>query len=674
MSKTAEQMRRHNAHPKARERRRLYMRSEKGKMANRKAQVTYRKTQPAKVAAQQKVRSAGSDAGHRCHCGKPATHKHHTSYGGGGKIQWLCHAHHVRAHHPKSNLGKGFEPQAKPGQTGKFVGEAPAKPVKPARFEGRVDKAACTSDGEPFSKPSNVVRTAADEAKWKRAKASAKKQGQSTNYRLIMHIFQQMKKSEGSMETLTKALDAQREEEFAKAVDAFSLPRLDRDVLLKGMGGDDWHTRFAYTPYEAQALKIEEDYQRGCAAVEKEAEERDKQRQAIRQKVAKLVDKEAPYYARWEKKSALRESYTRRKRALLLKLLEHQRKQAEARKSLAKAEKPGTLAKLVKSQQEGPMTDLSSIYDEIRGRDVDQELVKAKAKTGNEEGEPDPEKMDKKVSDYSKGEVPMVGDAAGTTNQGMAKTMNSTQHGETTGQLGSPSANGTAAGGGGASGGQEFNSEAKTGMPSTAGEYSTEQWSDDDEAVEQQLKEGGMKPLERTVPHGGADLGQNATMDAPGTIHKAEPPAPGLGMSQAYATQIGANDVHGVGIGVQAQPEPVEKSETPVRYWGNGLAIYSDGDDEAIAKAQDAQGYITPEPTLGIPNSPLTQGCVCINDLCKAQMPSFITVCPQCGIDRSGGGYPAPHGAVIMQKSVAASLRPQNGDVSLPNGIVLPKK
>lgn len=45
--------------------------------------------------------------------------------------------------------------------------------------------------------PVNIVKTKADEEHWARAKAAAAKQGQPKNYRLIMHIFQQMSKAEG---------------------------------------------------------------------------------------------------------------------------------------------------------------------------------------------------------------------------------------------------------------------------------------------------------------------------------------------------------------------------------------------------------------------------------------------------------------------------------------------
>lgn len=750
------------------------MRSEKGKAANRKAQENYRAKHSEKVKAQQKARSSGSGAGHHCQrCGKPAQHKHHVDYGS-GKFVWLCHEHHVKAHHPKSNLKKADklpggladkkkpsdfpaaalkqgikvelehtkdralareiamdhltedlkyydklklvekgpkliirkagDREAKPGQTGNYVGESPAKPAEGVGFAGRIDK------GEALSKPSNVVRNKRDEAKWNRAKAAAKKQGQEGNYRLIMHIYQQMKKSEEPMETFAKAMVAKKNESFEKAFATLVPKEFERGVLIKGMYSDDWHQRFYGSPYEAQALGIEKDYQAACHALEKEHVANRKKRDAARRKIDKLVDQEAPYFDFYGKKHDLREKYNVRKRELLLKLLEHQQKQAEARKSLAKSENPSTLAK---SHQEGPMSDhtLSSIYDEIRGMNVDQELAKAmKPNEEPETGEPDPENLDKgggvpggtmKAGDanggfpgngaggapelghdkkMNKGVPAMVGDAAGVANLGddMHKSMNSVQQGEVTGQLGVPSANGTVAGGGGASGGQEFNSESKTGMPQGAmSEFSTEQWSDDDAAVEQQLKEGGMKPLERVVPHGGADLGQNASMNAPGMLHKSEQNAggpQGLQMSQAYATQIGANDMRGVGVGVQASVEQVQKSETPVNYWSNGAVLYSDGEDQRIEKAMNDQGYITPEPTLGIPNSPLTQGHTCINELCKSQMPSFITVCPGCGVDQSGAGYPAPHGAVVMEKSVAVSLRPKGGDLSLPNGVFIPKE
>jgi len=44
--------------------------------------------------------------------------------------------------------------------------------------------------------PANVVKTASDEARWKRAKAAAAEQGKAKNYALVMHIYQQMDKAE----------------------------------------------------------------------------------------------------------------------------------------------------------------------------------------------------------------------------------------------------------------------------------------------------------------------------------------------------------------------------------------------------------------------------------------------------------------------------------------------
>lgn len=43
--------------------------------------------------------------------------------------------------------------------------------------------------------PANIVQSKRDETLWNRAKAQAKKQGQDKNYKLIMHIYQNMKKS-----------------------------------------------------------------------------------------------------------------------------------------------------------------------------------------------------------------------------------------------------------------------------------------------------------------------------------------------------------------------------------------------------------------------------------------------------------------------------------------------
>lgn len=105
-----------NARPHNRAARREYMKTPAGAAANRKAQENYRSSHPERVAAQHQARHAhgeSGDAGHKCAvCGKPATHKHHNEGYGSGKgdrIRWLCHTHHVKAHHPKSNLGESKE-------------------------------------------------------------------------------------------------------------------------------------------------------------------------------------------------------------------------------------------------------------------------------------------------------------------------------------------------------------------------------------------------------------------------------------------------------------------------------------------------------------------------------------------------------------------------------------
>lgn len=105
-SLSKEEIRKKNSTPEARAARRRYMASKKGAKANTKAQYTYRAAHPERYSAQQKARTDGAAGkGHKCaRCGKPAVHKHHTSYEGHDNYVWLCHAHHVKAHHPKSDI------------------------------------------------------------------------------------------------------------------------------------------------------------------------------------------------------------------------------------------------------------------------------------------------------------------------------------------------------------------------------------------------------------------------------------------------------------------------------------------------------------------------------------------------------------------------------------------
>lgn len=110
-AETAEERRKRNAHPDNRAARREYMSTPEGRAANRKAQENYREAHPERVAAQQKARTTHGESdgsNHKCaKCDARGTHKHHTDYSG-GPVQWLCHTHHVKAHHPKSDLGKSM--------------------------------------------------------------------------------------------------------------------------------------------------------------------------------------------------------------------------------------------------------------------------------------------------------------------------------------------------------------------------------------------------------------------------------------------------------------------------------------------------------------------------------------------------------------------------------------
>lgn len=98
-----------NAKSEHRAARREYMKTPEGHAVHRQAQADYRDKNPSKIAAHHAARAEHGDgpSGHRCaRCGKPAEHKHHPDYGDKTKVEWLCQEHHVKAHHPKSNLAE----------------------------------------------------------------------------------------------------------------------------------------------------------------------------------------------------------------------------------------------------------------------------------------------------------------------------------------------------------------------------------------------------------------------------------------------------------------------------------------------------------------------------------------------------------------------------------------
>jgi hypothetical protein len=281
--------------------------------------------------------------------------------------------------------------------------------------------------------------------------------------------------------------------------------------------------------------------------------------------------------------------------------------------------------------------DLNSLYNQIMQADVDTVLKSF-------EKEPD-ERDDDDAAD-----------------EDAEKSMTSVQTGEPTGPLGSPSANGTAGGGPGASGGQKFNGESKNGLPSVS-PGATEVWSDDDRDVGSQMAPG-KGALERTVPAGAGDLGQGATMEKT----ESDRDLARYSAAEERILRTGVADLRGVGVGIAPrEANVVEKASEDARVWAQGMVLYTDASDRAIEKAQGESGFVTPEPTLGMPNAPLTSAKSCT--LCKSHMPQFLSVCPCCGGEQhtAGGGFA---GTVIMEKAVAAAVRPAaQHDLSLPNGL-----
>lgn len=291
---------------------------------------------------------------------------------------------------------------------------------------------------------------------------------------------------------------------------------------------------------------------------------------------------------------------------------------------------------------------------------------------------------DRSSAQMGKGEtIPMVGGVGGgmmKTKDGeeanvsnMEKSYNSLQEGEiTSGDLGNSKNDPVNTGGG--SGGQEFSSDPKSGMPA-AESGSAQVWSDDDRDVGGQMSEH-KKPLEahcgKKGAGGGSDLAQ--TVNAHYGLSKAAS-ASAEALRTAEAAQVayqrrrydqsgGPDLVKGLGVAPRAETEEVEKSEA--RTWHQGQVLYTDGEDQFIEKAQNKRGEIVPEPTLGIPHSPLTsmKGCT----LCKSAMPQYLTTCPSCGVAEGVG----PHvgtGHVVLEKAVAESIRPnRQSDLYLPFG------
>ncbi len=337
------------------------------------------------------------------------------------------------------------------------------------------------------------------------------------------------------------------------------------------------------------------------------------------------------------------------------------------------------------------------IFDEILGRDVESSLKKGyfsillpadEAKVGDRTKDPDEELLDamqqevdmdlhvrdtrksEKADEKSKKGVPaMVGPEVPTMTRGnmkdsVSKAQNGLQEGEVSSgaELGQ---NDTLTDGpsGGTSG--RFSGESKSGMPNAAGENGADQFSDDDRKDAAQMSDH-KKPLEQSTDmQGSPDLDRSANQE----MSKAEFVRGEARHQAAWERQLKKSDQDVVyPTGIPAQPSE-SVPQTQVTYGRYGYAVYTDTTDQAIAKAQNDQGYIVPEPTLGIPDAPLTASKCC--GLCKSAMPEFLTTCPDCGAEE-GRAVQGGLGSVVMQKSVADSIRPRKQkDLYIPFGVVV---
>ncbi len=204
-----------NARPHNREARKNYMKTAAGKAANNKAQRNYRSRHPERYSAQQKARTDGA-GGHKCaRCGKPAVHKHHLSYDNHANYEWLCHTHHVKAHHPKSNLKKATEGSAKEGDMTQANFVLPLKKSDSPEIG--------TQTGAQYTVRLDVLN-------WV--------QGLTVN-------------GESAMQ---KSFSAEAQKGFD---------------FLKGMYGDDWYEQFYSSPYYAEAIRTCAEYKRKCRDLNK---------------------------------------------------------------------------------------------------------------------------------------------------------------------------------------------------------------------------------------------------------------------------------------------------------------------------------------------------------------------------------------------------------------------
>lgn len=248
---------------------------------------------------------------------------------------------------------------------------------------------------------------------------------------------------------------------------------------------------------------------------------------------------------------------------------------------------------------------------------------------------------------------------------------------------------------GSASGGQDFNSDAKNGMPSP--DAGTDQvWAEDDAEITSQLSSGqpSEKELASQMAGGAADLVSSVDQHYGNIPSGGEMPGIAKGY-RAFETAHTASDIDRYyaieqrrleaarDYDFQWAPERVEKAmpatppqalamNTPHQQWlgAGGTMVFSDFEDRYIEKSQNEQGFIQEEPTLSIPGSPMTRNMTC--GLCKSQHPRMFTTCPHCGHDHA---RPAQFGGtLLMEKSVADAIHPHaDDDLHFPGGVMFIK-
>jgi hypothetical protein len=713
---SAADRRERNAKPEHRAARREYMKTPEGRAANRKAQENYRAKHPERVAAQHTARSEhgeSSTAGHECAvCGKPAIHKHHTDYGDPRRVRWLCHEHHVKAHHPKSNLGE------KSMHDVEMVIEKCGGPDVPwfERYAGtpfyveameieRDHVVAPPNDEDDAKYHAARGRLRAKHLSWrireqKKREAAAKvaKAGEHPDPHEAppkKHRETGATESSDYADPTAHRYPIHREANVRAAISYFSMPRnygkygsseraavwgrimraakrfgieVD-DTSVPGSRGEEkkeksmsdelFEAIMQRDPFstEAPMMKAKDDDRDDGDG--DDAENGDAKRLPPWLRNAKKDAKKAEKALR-EARDAVLVSKSMRKALSSAAMVDHPRPGATSTMSATDGD-PGrgtTTVPMVDHPRPGggsaaDMGQASKAHGMPHGVGVARPKGASTHDIDDEVAEAD-EKALKSIDAALKSLEALSGSfqKALSTKEEMGDGT-----GRGGGQIGAAQTSADLARAPGDIDGSPFGSlGSMNGMPSV-GPGATEMWSEDDRDVESQMSDG-KRPLEQSVPSGSAGLESSVRQVMGGDVS-----AGGGGVEKSIAR-------HGA-LGAQIS---FENEAARAQIMAKGGVVYSNAEDNRIAALMaksDAAGF--GGTVLGEPNInhqlPLTQTREC--GFCKSLVPAMFATCPECGGDHSGLPQRSVLGAqsVFIEKSVKDSVRgPRPKRLYAPDG------